>query len=312
MGAMTLLADLGVAASRAGGGGLWVRSAGFGWCRDKAPWASALAGSAMMVMAAVLVMAGGRRGGRCCCRVLGRRGWRLQRTSVGGCAWAADLAPGLDLGLCLAVRCGCGVALNLGSCFTLGLGGGWTLGCGLAAGLGFGWAAAAGFAAVRCLPALPVAGRGAAWVLADVGSLGDGTGFGACVGDVALGQGGGLLGEVVVVEVDELVVVVEVGESGREALVEEVEGEDRQDAEGAEMDWGDAGARFSSLAAIGVRWARSVSVRVRTSGVCTHFPWCPVCMQVPLLWAVSFMVCDGVVESYSMRGLVSYSVGGPG
>ena len=61
-----------------GGGGLWVRGARFGRCRDEARRASAVARSAMKVVAAALVMAGGRHAGRCCCQALcdGGRGWR--------------------------------------------------------------------------------------------------------------------------------------------------------------------------------------------------------------------------------------------
>ena len=76
---------------------------------------------------------------------------------------------------------------------------------------------------MRCSPALPVAGRGAAVALEALGALAAGTGFGACVGGVARGLGAGVLGVIVVVEVDKMVVVVMIGESGREALVEEPE-----------------------------------------------------------------------------------------
>ena len=125
-------------------------------------------------------------------------------------------AMGLGLGLVLVAGWGRGVAVGFGCCLAVGLGGGWALGCGMAAGLGFGWAAGAGFAGVRCRPALTTAGRGAAGALAAVGALAAGMESGACVGGFARGLGGGVLVEGVVVEVDEVVVVVEVVELGRE------------------------------------------------------------------------------------------------
>ena len=123
---------------------------------------------------------GGRRAGRCCLRAWdgwGRMSWR---TSGGGPARAAVVAPGLDLGL--------GLAAGLGGC--------------LAAVLGFGWVAAVGLVG--------------AWALAAVGLLAVGMGFGARLGGVPRGLGGGVLDEDVVVVVDEMVVVVEVVESEAE------------------------------------------------------------------------------------------------
>ena len=78
----------------------------------------------------------------------------------------------------------------------------------------------AGISGVRCRPTMPVAGCRAARVLAAVGLLVAVTGFWACSGVVAFGRGAAVMGEVVVVEVDEVAVVVEVGESARDALVE--------------------------------------------------------------------------------------------
>ena len=207
--------------------------------------------------------------------------------SAGGLACAACLAPGLGLGLGLAAGWGRGMAVGLGCCLAVGLGGGWVLGSGAAAGLGFGWAAGAGFAGVRCRPALPVAGRGAVGALAAAAVPTAGMGFGARVGGVARGLGGGVPGEGVVVEVDEVVVVVQV-----------------VDSEAEETDVGDAGAGCWVL------WARRVRVRVRVSDGCARFPWCPVCVQVPVPWVVSCVVCGVVVELSWMRGLVSYRGGG--
>ena len=99
------------------------------------------------------------------------------------------MAPGLGLGLGLAVGCRPGALTGLGGC--------------LAAVLGFGWVAGAGIIG--------------AWALAALGLLAVGAGFGARRGDFPRGFGGGELDEEVVVEVvDELVVVVEVVESESE------------------------------------------------------------------------------------------------
>ena len=116
-----------------------------------------------------------------------------------------------------------------------------------------------------------------------------------------LGGGGDLGCEVldeeaaVVVEVDEVVVVVEVGESGCEVSAEEVEGVGGEDEEADETDVGDAGAGLCSSAAVWVLWARRVRVRVRASGVRARLPWCPVCVQVLVPRAVPCVVCFGVV-----------------
>ena len=77
--------------------------------------------------------------------------------------------------------------------------------------------------------------------------------FGARMGGVARGLGGGVLGEGVVVELDEVVVVG----FGWKALDEEVEGIDGEDAEAEKTNVGDAGAGCLVLS------ARRVSSRVR-------------------------------------------------
>ena len=98
------------------------------------------------------------------------------------------MAPGLDLGLGLAAGCGRGALTGSGGC--------------LAAVLGFGWVSGVGLVG--------------AWALAAVGLLASGAGFGARLGGVPRGLGGGVLDEDVVVVVDEVVVVVEVVESDAE------------------------------------------------------------------------------------------------
>ena len=98
------------------------------------------------------------------------------------------MAPGLDLGLGLAAGCGRGTLTGLGGC--------------LAAVLGFGWVVGVGFVG--------------AWALAAAGLLAVGAGFGARLGGVPRGLGGGVLDEDVVVVVDEVLVVVEVVESEAE------------------------------------------------------------------------------------------------
>ena len=98
------------------------------------------------------------------------------------------MAPGLGVGLGLAVGCGRGALTGFGGC--------------LAPVLGFGWVAGAG----------PVG----ASALAAAGLLAVGTGLGARLGGFPRGLGGGVLDEDVVVMVDEAVVVVEVVESEAE------------------------------------------------------------------------------------------------
>ena len=85
------------------------------------------------------------------------------------------MAPGLDLGLGLAAGCCRGALTGLGGCS--------------AAVFGFGWVAGVGL--VR------------AWALAAAGLLAVGAGLGARLGGVPRGLGGGVLDEVVVVEVVE-------------------------------------------------------------------------------------------------------------
>ena len=77
------------------------------------------------------------------------------------------MAPGLDLGLGLAVGCGRGALTGLGGC--------------LAAVLGFGWVAGVGLVG--------------AWALAAAGLLAVGAGLGARLGGVPRGLGGGVLDE---------------------------------------------------------------------------------------------------------------------
>ena len=144
--------------------------------------ASAAARSTMKVVAAASLTVGGRRAGRCCLRAWDGWGRMSERTSSGGRARAAVVAPGLDLGLGLAAGCGRGALTGLGGC--------------LAAVLGFGWVADVGLVG--------------AWALAAAGLLAVGAGLGARLGGVRRGLGGGVLDEDVVMVVDEVVVVVEV------------------------------------------------------------------------------------------------------
>ena len=98
------------------------------------------------------------------------------------------MAPGLGLGLGLAVGCSRGASTVLGGC--------------LAAAFGFGRAAGAGLVG--------------AWALAAVGLLAVGTGLEARMGGFPRGLGGGVLDEDVMVVGDEVAVVVEVVESEAE------------------------------------------------------------------------------------------------
>ena len=107
---------------------------------------------------------------------------------MGGRVRAAVVAPGLDLGLGLAVGCGRGALTGLGGC--------------LATVLGFGWVAGVGLVG--------------AWALAAAGLLAVGACLGARLGGVPRGLGDGVLDEDVVVAVDEVVVVVEVVEAEAE------------------------------------------------------------------------------------------------
>ena len=109
----------------------------------------------------------------------------------------------------------------------------------MAAVLGFGWVAGAGLVGAAGLFAV-------------------GTGFGARLGGVPRGLGGGVLDEDVVVVVDEVVVVVEVVES-----------------EAEERAVGDGGGPWASGAGVGC-WVLQVArtrVRVRAPGVCARFTW---------------------------------------
>ena len=129
---------------------------------------------------------------------MGARGW----------ACAACLAPGLGLGLGLAA--GLLVVARRRVWASAGLRMWALLGC---------------VAAPLCQ--WQVVGLRGSWRW---GALAAGIGFGACVGGVARGPGGSVLGKGVVVEVDEFFVVVEVVESGREGLVGGVQGVDGADA----------------------------------------------------------------------------------
>ena len=150
--------------------------------------ASPAARSAMKVVAVASVTVGGRRAGRCCLRAWDGWGRMSERTSSGGQARAAVVAPGLGLGLGLAAGCGRGVLAGLGGR--------------LAAALGFGWVVGVGFVG--------------AWALAVAGLLAVGAVLEARLGGVPRGLGGGVLDKDVVVVVDEVVVVVEVVESEAE------------------------------------------------------------------------------------------------
>ena len=140
------------------------------------------------------------------------------------------MAPGLDLGLGLAAGCGRGALTGLRGC--------------LAAVLGFGWVAGVGLVG--------------AWALAAVGLLAVGAGLGARLGGVPRGLGGGVLDEDVVLVVDEVVDVVEVGES-----------------EAEERAVGDRGGSWASGMGVGcsVLQVARTRVRVGAPGVCARFPW---------------------------------------
>ena len=138
------------------------------------------------------------------------------------------------------------------------------LGSCLAAVLRFGQAAGAGFAE--------------AWALVIGGALAGGTGLGARLGGFACGLGGAVLDEDVVVVADEVVVVVEVVES-------EAEGKDVGDGRGSWTVQAGAGCL--------VLWVIRTRMRVRASGVCVRFPWCPACVLVLVLWVVSCVVRGG-------------------
>ena len=139
------------------------------------------------------------------------------------------MAPGFGLGLGLAAGCSSGTLMGLGGC--------------LAAVLGFGWVAGVGLVG--------------AWALAAAGLLAVGTGFGAGLGGVPRGLGGGVLDEDVVVVSDEVVVLVEVVKS-----------------EAEERAVGDGGGPWASGVGVGC-WVLQVArtrVRVRAPGVCARFP----------------------------------------
>ena len=144
------------------GGGPWAWGVGFERWRDEVRRALAAARSAMKVVAAASVTVGGRRAGRCCLWAPGGWGQMSWRTSSGGRARAAVVAPGLDLGLGLAAGCGRGALTGLGGC--------------LAAVLGFGLVAGVGLVG--------------AWALAAAGLPAVAVGLGARLGGVPHGLGG--------------------------------------------------------------------------------------------------------------------------
>ena len=193
----------------------------------------------------------------------GRRG-----RPPGACFCAVVATPGLGLGLGLAAGWGRGAATGSRLC--------------LAVVLGFGQAAGAGFASVCRRTAWLVSGCEAARALAVAG---------ARLSDFARGSGGGVLGEDVVLELDEVVVVVDVVESEGEETVMGDDWGSRTVVGGAEC-W--------------VLWALRTRALVQASGVCPRFPWCPVCMPVLVLWVVSCVVPGGALKLSRLRGQVRY------
>ena len=123
--------------------------------------ASAAAHSAMKVVAAASVTVGGRCAGCCCLRAWDGWGQKSERTSSGGRARAAVVAPGLGLGLGLAACCSRGAPTGLGDC--------------LAAVLGFGGGSGAGLVGP--------------WAFAAAGLLAVGTGLGARLGGFPVASG---------------------------------------------------------------------------------------------------------------------------
>ena len=123
---------------------------------------------------------------------------------------------------------------------------------------------------------------------------------------------GGVPADGVLVEVDRVVVVPKVVESeAQEADARDSRGS-RVESEAEETEVGDVGGFRTAQAGAGcwVLWARRLRVCVRASAVCARFPSCPVCVQVPVPWLVSSVVCDGVIGSSWMCGLASYPGGG--
>ena len=157
MGVGAPLAALCVAPARAGGGvacGSRVR------CGDEARRNSAVACCTIKMVAAASLMARGAL-------------WRallLPGPWSQGLVVVEDVCSGFDLGCC-DMGSGMGLAVGCGCCLVVGFRGRVALSCGLAAGQRFGWGAGAGFAVVNCCRALPVAGRGAAGVMAFLGAL---------------------------------------------------------------------------------------------------------------------------------------------
>ena len=112
-----------------------------------------------------------------------------------------------------------------------------------------------------------VAGAGFAgvWAFAAAGLLVVRTGLGARMEGFPRGFWGDVLDEDVVVVPDEVVVVVEVVKS-----------------EAEERAVGDDGGSLVAGAGVGCRvlWLMRTRLRVRASGLCARFPWCPACFPV--------------------------------
>ena len=60
-----------------------------------------------------------------------------------------------------------------------------------------------------------------------------------------------------------------------------------------------------------VLWVMSTRVRVRASGVCALFPWCPACVPPLVLWVVSCAPRGGVVVLLLAVRVSGLSGGGP-
>ena len=115
-----------------------------------------------------------------------------------------------------------------------------------------------------------------------------------------------------VVGADEVAVGVELGESGWEVLVGEVEGAqeaDGQDEEANGEDVGDVGADFCSGATVLVLRARRLRVCVLASVVGASFSCCAACVQVVVPWAPPCAVRRGVVGLAWLVGMRAMLLG---
>ena len=67
---------------------------------------------------------------------------------------------------------------------------------------------------------------------------------------------------------------------------------------------GDGGGSQTAGAGAGcrVRWVMRTGVRARASGVGARFPWCRVCLPLPVLWLVSCVVHGRVLALSRLRG----------